>query len=351
MKKIALLLISISFLHLSLVSTWDQEGYTLNLVGRLNTGITYDVHVEDDTAYITNNQGVDILDISEISDPRKISTIRINDGAFGIHVEDDVAYIAGETGLTITNVSDPEHPEIIGSFYDGGINRNVRILGSYAFVTDYEDGLEILDISDLSNPEMVGYIGLRDARGVEVVGDIAYVTIPSTGLQVLNISDPADPKMIKLVTGTESAESICLHDDLIYLGCYGEGIRIVSTMDPLNPRVVGDFSVGLREASGVHGDGDLLFVVDQTRGGDVILLDVSVPEEPRELSRYQNLNAHDVFYDGSFVYIATVNQGLYILEYALEVEGSSPMNWNYTIPLIAMGILAAVVIVYRVFRR
>ena len=351
MKKLALLLISISFLQLSLVSTWAQEGYTLNLVGRLNTGITYDVHVEDDTAYITNNQGVDILDISDISNPRKTSTIRINDGAFGIYVEDDVAYIAGETGLTITNVSEPEHPKIIGSFYDGGVNRNVRVLGSYAYVTDYEDGLEILDISDLSNPEKIGCFSLTDARSVEIIDEIAYVTIPSAGLQVLNISDPADLKIIKSVQGTGSAESICVHDDRIYLGCYGEGIRVISITDPLNPRVLGDFSVDIREASGVHGNEGLLFVVDQTRGGDVILLDVSVPEGPQELARYQNLNAHDVFYDGNLVYVATVNQGLYILEYGLEIERSPPRNWNYIIPMIATSILAIVIIVYHVFGR
>ena len=351
MKKIVLFLISISFLHGTLVSTRAQEGYTLNLVGRLNTGITYDVHVDGNNIYLTNNRGVDILDISDISNPRKISTIRIQDGAFGIYVEDGVAYIAGETGLTITDVSDPEHPEIIGSFYDGGVNRNVRIRGSYAYVTDYEDGLEIVDISNLSNPVMVGRYSLVDARGVEVVGDIAYVTSSGTGLRVLNISNPDDPKIIKRVPGTGSAASICVHDDQIYLGCYGQGVRIISIMDPLNPRVVGDFSAGIREASGVYGDEDLLFVVDQTRDGDVVLLDVSDPEAPQELARYPNLNAHDIFYDGNFGYIATVNQGMYILEYGPEGAGSSPRGWNYTISLIALSILAAVLIVYRVFRR
>jgi len=351
MKKIVLLLISISLLHGTPVSTHAQEGYALNLVGRLNTGITYDVHVEGNNAYLTNNQGVDILDISDISNPRKISTIRIQDGAFGIYVKDGVAYIAGETGLTITDVSDPEHPETLGSFYDGGVNRNVRIQGSYAYVTDYEDGLEIVDISDLSNPVMVGRYSLGDARGVEVVGDIAYVTSPGTGLRVLNISNPADPKIIRSVPGTGSAGSICVHDDRIYLGCYGQGARIVSITDPLNPRVVGDFSAGIREASGVYGDVDLLFVVDQTSGGDVILLDVSDPEAPQELARYTNLNAHDVFYDGNFGYIATVSRGMFILEYGPEGAGSSPSGWNYTLPLIALSILAAVLIVYRVFRR
>jgi len=351
MKTIVLLLISISFLHGTLVSTRAQEGYTLNLVGRLNTGITYDVHVDGNYAYLTNNQGVDILNISDISNPRKISTIRIQDGAFGIYVEDGVAYIAGETGLTITDVSDPEHPEILGSFYDGGVNRNVRILGSYAYVTDYEDGLEIVDISYPSNPVMIGCHDLDDIRGVEVVGDIAYVTAPRIGLRVLNISNPAEPKIIQSVPGTGSAESICVYDDRIYLGCSGQGVRIVSITYPLNPRVTGDFSVNIREASGVYGDEDSLFVVDQTRGGDVILLDVSDLEAPQELARYTNLNAHDVFYDGNFGYIATVNQGMYVLEYGPEGAGSSPRGWNYTLPIIALSIIAVVITVYRVFRR
>jgi hypothetical protein len=351
MKTIVLLLISISFLHGTLVSTRAQEGYTLNLVGRLNTGITYDVHVDGDHAYLTNNQGVDVLDISDISNPRKIFTIRIQDGAFGIYVGDGLAYIAGETGLTITDVSVPEHPEIIGSFYDGGVNRNVRIRGSYAYVTDYEDGLEIVDIIDLSNPVMVGRYSLGDTRGVEVAGDIAYVTSPGTGLRVLNISNPADPERIKRVQGTGYAASICVHGDRIYLGCYTQGVRIASITDPLNPRVVGEFSSGIREASGVYGDEDSLFVVDQTRGGDVVLLDVSDPEAPQELARYPNLSAHDVFYDGNFGYIASVNQGMYILEYGPEGAGSPPRGWNYTTPLIALSILAAVLIVYRVYRR
>ena len=52
-------------------------------------------------------------------------------------------------GLTTYDVSDPAHPSQLGHFSDSNtFVHSIIIVDHYAYVSDYEDGLEIIDISD-----------------------------------------------------------------------------------------------------------------------------------------------------------------------------------------------------------
>jgi len=72
-------------------------------------------------------------------------------------------------------------------FYDTpGDARGVYVQDNFAYVTDYESGLRIIDVSVPSSPTEVGFYDTPgDARGVYVQGSLAYVADVRGGLIIL----------------------------------------------------------------------------------------------------------------------------------------------------------------------
>ncbi len=52
-------------------------------------------------------------------------------------------------GLEIVNISDPTNPWKISGFNDGGHTRNLFVDNNLVFLTDLDDGLEILELSNV----------------------------------------------------------------------------------------------------------------------------------------------------------------------------------------------------------
>ncbi|MHA1341960.1 MAG: hypothetical protein ACTSO2_18480, partial [Promethearchaeota archaeon] len=84
-------------------------------------------------------------------------------------------------------------PSQIGQFKEVNYITNVYINGSLACVTDFNDGLEIINITDPTDPQEIGqYNDGGSAWGVYVSGNIAYVADGDDGLEIINITDPTN---------------------------------------------------------------------------------------------------------------------------------------------------------------
>ncbi|GAG04484.1 unnamed protein product, partial [marine sediment metagenome] len=173
-------------------------------------------------AYVAadTDDGVEILDISDPSNPTHVGSINdttcdaanndecMLDGARGIYVSGKYAYVAAisDDGVEILDISDPSNPTHVGSITDDETTElngaiSIYVSGKYAYVAARsDDGLEILDISDPTNPTHVGAIGksatvkLDSASDIYVSGKYAYVAATSDdGVEILDISDPSNP--------------------------------------------------------------------------------------------------------------------------------------------------------------
>jgi hypothetical protein len=100
--------------------------------------------------------------------------------------------------------------------------------------------------------------------------------------------------------------------DRLYLGCHGNGARILDISDPRSPRVLATFSPS-GEAWGASGDGTHLWIADLQEG--VELYDVRDPARPQLIGRAENYAPHDITASGGYAYLADQDKGLVILEY------------------------------------
>ena len=61
---------------------------------------------------------------------------------------DDIAFLSDDRdGLEIVNISDLTDPYKIGGFNDGGHTRNLFVKNNLVFLIDIDEGLEILELS------------------------------------------------------------------------------------------------------------------------------------------------------------------------------------------------------------
>ncbi len=108
-----------------------------------------------------------------------------------MQVVGNYAYVADwDSGLQIIDISNPVAPTLKGK-YDTSLSYGVQVVGNYAYVADGGLGLQIIDISNPAAPTLKGnYNTSGYARGVQVVGNYAYVANDTSGLQIIDISNP-----------------------------------------------------------------------------------------------------------------------------------------------------------------
>lgn len=137
-------------------------------------GYVHDVYVRDNIAYCSHgDEGFYIWDYTYASDPQFKASASTNgynhsswlseDGSFAIFAEE----VPPGLPLGIADLSEVDNEIITITKYfqfplitdDDKANtpHNPFIMGNYAYVSYYEDGVQVIDLSDPTNPVLVGY--------------------------------------------------------------------------------------------------------------------------------------------------------------------------------------------------
>ena len=288
------------------------------LIGGIHVG--YDICIQDNYAFVSNNDGVVIYDITIPRDARRISRISINDGAGGIVLDKDLAYIAGDSeGLVIVNISNIENPTIISSTTLTHGAYKLRVDENFAYVSMHGSGFNILNISDPSSPSKVGTFLAIGGRGndIAIKGNYAYYSVPESGLLVVDLTDPSSPQLIRTVSNTRGAWDIHICEKLLYLSCHWMGVRIVDISKPASPSVIATYTKSGGEAYGVCGNATIVNVADLQEG--TYTLNITDPQHPKEIAHNTNAAPHNVWRDDQHVFLADQDRELIILDFGLNI--------------------------------
>jgi len=144
----------------NIMDRWDPQ--IVGSIGTLedeNRNIfAYDVVISGDYAYLANNRGILVVDISEPTEPELLGEFESNDDAYGVAIQDQRLFVAdGKSGLIILDISNPEELLQIGHCDTPGSARDVSVLGDYAYIADSHSGLRVINIADIENPVEVGF--------------------------------------------------------------------------------------------------------------------------------------------------------------------------------------------------
>ncbi|HBJ35346.1 MAG TPA: hypothetical protein DDZ51_11460, partial [Planctomycetaceae bacterium] len=133
-------------------------------------------------AFVTDEHGVTILDISDPAHPHHVHHVEMED-AHGIYLARTYAYVAsGKHGLAILNITRPE-AAFVDQYYDAGgticdahdVQLGITNVSLFAYVADGKNGLRVIQ---LTSPEVVGNDGFSPRPAPRLV---ATYPIPKNG--------------------------------------------------------------------------------------------------------------------------------------------------------------------------
>ena len=101
--------------------------------------------MENDRAYVSTNNWIEIIDIQNPTTPSIIATI--DEGEMGFDVEDNIIFTTDTNGLIVINATNVNIPEIIGTSDAGNWAYNMRVNNTLVFGIASGD----MDIYDISN--------------------------------------------------------------------------------------------------------------------------------------------------------------------------------------------------------
>ncbi len=249
----------------------------LDTLSELSNG--RDIQVVDNLAFSSNGgSGIYIVDVS---DPTNMTNLFNGFGGNGrgvyeTAVKDDSLFVPdNRNGLYCLNIATPENPNIAG-FYPGetGVS-SIAILGNYAYLGHYTNGLSVIDMANSQGPDKVGYWGtfststfaqMMDSYNMaemEVYGELLFAADGERDFKIFNISDPTNPILIKsfeLPGGYANGIAIGGHHAFITDRYYG--LRAVDFSDPYHPIAKGEYNFLTAYEADVAYEDEIAYVVD-----------------------------------------------------------------------------------------
>jgi hypothetical protein len=204
-------------------------------------GPVYDLFYDAHVLYAACGEaGLDIWDIGDLSQPRRLATGSIPGWSYALTVAGSYAFIAaGDSGLQIVDVADPKNPILTGHFITPGVAVDVAINGYYAFVAAYDAGLRIINIAQPDHPHAVGFFELpQPVFAVHAGSRYAYLAGVG-GLHVVSVKNLFQPFEVSFYRTPSAGRDLAVVYPYAYIADYTAGIRIINIARPDNPSEAG----------------------------------------------------------------------------------------------------------------
>ena len=173
-----------------------------------------------------------------------------------VAINGSYAYVTdSQNGLLVIDITDKVQPGAPSTVGTGGAPTAVTIATvtvsgtptPYAFVAAGKGGLVVLNAATASAPVLVGTPviitdatnAIASANDVVVSGNYAYVAAGSAGLVIFDVSTPSSPVKQGAFATRDAAQGVAVSGSVAYVAAGSGGVQIVDVSDPTNPRQLG----------------------------------------------------------------------------------------------------------------
>ena len=293
----------------------------LFIIGCLGTGSTSSKTIESseskDQKVSENSGGENETDQEGVPLPP--------DEANGIYIIDELAYVADYmTGLLVFDISDRSNPIKISELDLSGDGMDVFVSGKFAYVACGYSGLQIIDISDIKNMRVVSSFKQEDssinyAARLQVKNNLVFLADSVGGFKIIDVSIPDAPKIISMFGSTYqgSIEDVIVDGTTAFLADYRAGFIVVDISDLKNPMLVSEtrttgMAKGVFRIETGQDKTPYVLVADYK---DIKVMDISDISKPIIAGNYDNLkNAVSITASGSKAFVADYNLGIVQLD-------------------------------------
>jgi hypothetical protein len=283
---------------------------------------------------VTGGSKMWLINVQSPTNPSLVSTVDVAPGTTceGVATSGSYAYVAaGDAGFKVYSIATPSAPTLVASIDSLAYCESVVISAPYAFIAsntpDFVGRSFIIDISTPSAPvykaTMLGYGGYHQYMGVR--SGYAYICDYNAGLQVINVADVTNPVNVVAIPSGYRTASIVFDGNYAYVAVGDLGMHIYNVSNPAAPTFVSSLATTGRAAFVSYGAITIggspkghIYVANRVTGG-VSAINVSDPASPT-LSGFLAVtpaasgNAFSPFYDNGKVYVAYGSAGLRIID-------------------------------------
>jgi len=329
--------------NFQIIDVSDSENPLLK--GKINTpGEAFDVHVSGNYAYVADGRkGLQIVDVIDPSKPLLKGNFGTPSDARGIFTSGKTVYLAStylldccqgtfceilckhsDSVLQIIDVSDPLKPLSKGNVLTPGGAQSVSVSGKYAYVADYNHGLQVIDLENRFIPVLKdipkhsisfinGNSGTKSqTRHVVLFGNYAYVTnydlerfygrwFAQSFVQIVDINNPLKPIVKDLISTVNGPQNVKVSGGYAYVADGKSGLKIINVKNPLNPVLEGFFDLSSHCLRNIHIKEKYAYISKKNK---LIVVDMHSSSKPFIETEVDVLGSSlELYHSDKFIYI------------------------------------------------
>jgi hypothetical protein len=246
------------------------------------------IRIVGNRAYVTASRPeLRIYSLAQPAEPLLIGVCPLRGGAQGVDVDGGYAYVTvadnDTTGLYVIDVAVPTATSIVNHVVPPGFPIGVRIIGEYAYLNCFAEGLQVVRIADRVAPA-VGEMHFLIPRVFEMraSGTTAYVLnvgYPSAGFTILSVADPEAPQIVGRVDLHDYPTCFRVDGDRAYVGG-DDTFLVLDLRDQAVPIVLAEVPVN-GYVTDLEVDGDYAYIAIATSPTSILrVFDISDPAAP-----------------------------------------------------------------------
>ncbi|NHJ50013.1 MAG: hypothetical protein FK733_19630 [Asgard group archaeon] len=312
---------------------------SLSLDSQLPLVESFQINVKNSIAFISTSMSIHELAIYNLTDNSYLANYTTIYGPNAVLIEDDIAYIPEVEVVELVDISDLSNP-IQMSYLNvtlPGYVSEVHVDRNFLFYTDQENGLEIYDCFDPYNIVKAGVLPLSGyVHNIYITGTTAYAYAANFTTVVLNIADPANPIPIDYYEGdVVNINKIEQHKNHLFFMDLRGHVEIAEPGPPVNHVITYDANSHARD---MCFDGDLLYITTENGFEVVDISDVNNPTRITEYTGASNLRDVAVYNnqtlyacDDDTIYIFDINDlgAITQLSATTQPDYIRDMTWVY----------------------
>lgn len=281
-----------SILHPESSAKFIKNGRRLQTAHRADSDNARNLATRGEFVFVADGPGgIKVFDRANIANKAKAQRLVENQNS-GLGQKTRIkTKFATDVALPSTvpmNLDRPQRPE--------NLETPIAELFRYAYFTDLEEGLIIVDVNtftdhDPQNNHLERAVTfnpgnkLEGAVKIQVAGNYAYIVSQKTGLHVVNIKNPLKPELVASVEAPDIAGGRSIDIQFRYAFIADQvGMKVVEITDPEQPRAVLAATIELADARDVFVMRTYAYVAAGAEG--LAIIDVEQPEQPQLVEKF-----------------------------------------------------------------
>jgi len=261
--------------------SWLSITFTPKLLSSYRSVNTNSVAIIGTMAYVADDTGLKIIDLSNLYEPKVIGNYLTANVASSITVVGSIAYLATSlSGLQIINIGNPTKPIFIADYTTVDAN-NVIVINNTVLVTG-TTGLHIFNKN--TGQQLGNYLTTNPIKNINVQGNTAFIATGSGGLEIVNISDLTNPTLLGRYTETQFVNGVTIINTMALITDLILGLQIIDINNLNKPIMLGQYRT-LDAAQYVTVSGSMAFIVDNN---GLQIIDISSVIKPTLLGSYKS---------------------------------------------------------------